>query len=233
MNYSPAPSFGSKLILDNACRPASTKSKSHWDATAIYRLAVKQTETIPLPTDPRPWTKICMSYVNSGPAEIAPEPPANMVFPSGGSMYPPSRYSQAIGDESLLKRLDRPLNRDLLTTVDTSCAPDQYFVPLQSDMYDQKPIIPYADYSQTNTYEEDKARRDGMSGRASVLSRSDVYMKPVLNQIMKGTESPAVLTMNGENHCRRDCLKVNFGENNWSWNNPTKLKKFTRKNNEC
>lgn len=230
MNYSPASSLKSELILDPACKHSTTTPRSHWDATAIYRLSVKQTETVPLPTDPRPWTKICMSYVNSGPAEQAPEPPTNMVFPSGGSFYNPSRYSKAINDESLLRRLDRPLGTDAIGGL---CAPDQYYVPLQSDMYDQKPVIPYADYSQTNSYEEDKSRSDGIAGKASVLSRSDVYMKPVLNQIMKGIGSPEVLTMNGENHCRRDCLKVNFGENNWSWNNPTKQTKFNRKNKEC
>jgi len=218
MNYSPASPFKSELVLDQNCKMNINKAKTHWDATAIYRLTVKQSHVIHLPTDPRPWTKICMSYVNSGAAEVAPEPPANMVFPSGGAFYPPSRYSSAINDESLLRRLDRPLNNDLLTTMNKSCGSNQYFVPLKSDIYNQSPIIPF-----DNNLEGD------ISGRASVLPKSDMYLAKVVNSIASGTESPSLLTMSGENHCRRDSLQINSHEANWSWNNPTKQNKYNKK----
>lgn len=82
----------------------------HWDPTMVLERILPQGPSIPLALDPRPWTKVCLSYVNSGDSqEKAPMPPPSMVFPKGGEFYPPSRYSQAIKDESLLRRLDRPL----------------------------------------------------------------------------------------------------------------------------
>lgn len=38
-------------------------------------------------------------------------PPSHMVFPSGGQFYPPGRYSSRIDDESMLRTLDRPLDK--------------------------------------------------------------------------------------------------------------------------
>jgi hypothetical protein len=99
----------------------------HWDPTAVLRHVVPQGPQTPLALDPRPWTKVCLEYVNSGRAsEQAPTPPKGMVFPTGGEFYPPTRYSSAIDNESLLRRLDRPLG---------TCDLQQYEPAAKGDMY--------------------------------------------------------------------------------------------------
>ena len=111
------PTLGSSMVSPVPIEPATTKPlfppvclKYHWDPTMILSRTLPQGPSVSLPLDPRPWTKVCLSYVNSGDSqEQAPMPPPSMVFPSGGEFYPPNRYSQAIGNESLLRRLDRPL----------------------------------------------------------------------------------------------------------------------------
>ena len=100
--------------------------RSHWDPTARLRRIVPQDPAQPLPTDFRPWVKVCMNYTTSGPEEAAPLPPPGMVFGPGGSFYPPGRYAAAIGDESLLRRLDRPLG---------TCEDEQFRANEQGDMY--------------------------------------------------------------------------------------------------
>ena len=99
--------------------------RSHWDAESIIRRTLP-TVQLATPLDPRPWTKICMNYVTTQEFEEAPRPDNNMVMPSGGTVYPPSRYREAIDNESELRRLDRPLG---------TCEADQYRVPLSGDMY--------------------------------------------------------------------------------------------------
>lgn len=113
----------------------------HWDPTMIFRRSVPGEGSVPLPMDPRPWTKICLEYVNSGPAEPAPSVPSSMVIPGAGEFYPPNRYSAAINEESLLRRLDRPLNEDLLPGRG-SCFPEQYVLPHTSDAYQQYSLLP-------------------------------------------------------------------------------------------
>ena len=108
--------------------------KYHWDPTAVLRHIVPQGPSMSLPMDPRPWTKVCLQYVNSGHAsESAPTPPSNAVFPPGGTFYPPTRYSNSINDESLLRRLDRPLG---------TCDKDQYEPNRNGDMYISKMLVP-------------------------------------------------------------------------------------------
>lgn len=99
--------------------------RSHWDAESIIRRTLPAVQ-LATPLDPRPWTKICMQYVTTQEFEEAPRPNNNMVMPSGGTVYPPSRYREAIDNESELRRLDRPLG---------TCEADQYRVPLSGDMY--------------------------------------------------------------------------------------------------
>jgi hypothetical protein len=99
--------------------------RSHWDAESIIRRTLP-TVQLATPLDPRPWTKICMNYVTTQEFEEAPRPDNNMVMPSGGTVYPPSRYREAIDNESELRGLDRPLG---------TCEADQYKVPLSGDMY--------------------------------------------------------------------------------------------------
>lgn len=111
--------------------------KYHWDPTAILRKTLPQGPQQQLPLDPRPYTKVCLEYVNSGKAsEQAPQPPNSMVFPSGGEFYPPTRYASSIDSESLLRRLDRPLG---------TCDRDQYEPKEHGDMY-----VPNSTVERTN-----------------------------------------------------------------------------------
>lgn len=106
----------------------------HWDPTAVLRRVVPQGAPVPLALDPRPWAKVCLEYVNSGQSsEQAPAPPPDMVFPSGGEFYPPGRYSSAIDNESLLRRLDRPLG---------TCDMQQYEPNQRGDMYVPNRLVP-------------------------------------------------------------------------------------------
>jgi hypothetical protein len=108
--------------------------KYHWDPTAVLRRVLPQGPNQDLPLDPRPWAKICLEYVNSGRAsEQAPTPPPGMVFPAGGEFYPPTRYSSSIDNESLLRRLDRPLG---------TCDRDQYEPRQYGDMYVPNMTVP-------------------------------------------------------------------------------------------
>jgi len=110
----------------------------HWDPTAVLRRVVPLGPNVPLALDPRPWAKVCLEYVNSGQSsEQAPAPPANMVFPSGGEFYPPNRYSAAIDNESLLRRLDRPLG---------TCDAQQYEPNQRGDMYVPNRLVPEREY---------------------------------------------------------------------------------------
>lgn len=108
--------------------------KYHWDPTAVLSRTLPLGPNQSLPLDPRPWTKICLEYVNSGRAsEQAPTPPPGMVFPSGGEFYPPTRYSSSVDNESLLRRLDRPLG---------TCDKDQYEPRKEGDMYVPNLLVP-------------------------------------------------------------------------------------------
>lgn len=108
--------------------------KYHWDPSMVFQRIVPQGAPIALPLDPRPWTKVCLNYVNSGDAaERAPAPPPGMVFPPGGEFYPPTRYIEGIQDESLLRRLDRPLG---------TCEADQWEPNRNGDMYVDGALVP-------------------------------------------------------------------------------------------
>jgi hypothetical protein len=131
---------------DNVLDPKLSRycAPRHWDPTMVFRYSVPggmDDNSLALPMDPRPWTKICLQYVNSGPAEPAPAVPPTMVIPGAGEFYPPNRYSAAINDESLLRRLDRPLNNDLLPGRG-GCFPQQYTLPQTSDAYQQYSLLP-------------------------------------------------------------------------------------------
>lgn len=118
----------------------------HWDPTQVLRHVVPQGPSVALPLDPRPATKVCLEYVNSGhTAEQAPAPPKGMVFPTGGEFYPPNRYAEAINRESLLRRLDRPLG---------TCDLDQYEPNPRGDMYNQGVIAPERRQPRTRFVEE-------------------------------------------------------------------------------
>ncbi len=105
--------------------------KTHWDPTAILRHTLPA-GYVPQPLDPRPWTRICMSYTTAGGEEPAPASGAT-VLPSGGQFAPPDRYQAAIDNESRLRRLDRPLG---------TCEGNQWEPSLRSDMYDARQLVP-------------------------------------------------------------------------------------------
>ena len=44
--------------------------RSHWDPTQIAKRTLPQT-LVATPLDPRPWTKVCLEYVNSSDFEEA------------------------------------------------------------------------------------------------------------------------------------------------------------------
>lgn len=116
----------------------------HWDPTMIYRYSVPDNNTgasLPVALDPRPWTKVCLQYRNSGPAEPAPCPPSNFVVTGATEFVPNCRYMNAIDKESQLRRLDRPLNDDLLPPPN-GCFPQQYVMPANSDSLQQYVLLP-------------------------------------------------------------------------------------------
>lgn len=105
---------------------------THWDPTRIYARTVP-TSLVSLPVDFRPYTKVCLDYRTSAPEHAAPQVPDDVVFPSGGDQYPPTRYINNIDKESLLRRLDRPLG---------TCDPEQYQPPRNGDMYVDRMLVP-------------------------------------------------------------------------------------------
>lgn len=114
----------------------------HWDPTMVFRYSVPggmEGTSLPLPMDPRPWVKINQAYVNSGAAEPAPRVPASFVIPGAGQFYPPGRYAESIDKESVLERLDRPLNHDLMPG---GCFAKQFILPETSDVYQQWSLLP-------------------------------------------------------------------------------------------
>jgi len=106
--------------------------KSHWDPTRIFDRTVPTTR-VNLPVNFRPYAKICLEYRTTAPEERAPEVPNDLVFPGGGEVYPPTRYLNNIDDESLLRRLDRPLG---------TCDPEQYKPNRAGDMYVDRLLVP-------------------------------------------------------------------------------------------
>jgi hypothetical protein len=99
--------FSSAAASERATFPKQCQ-QFHWDPTQVIKRILPDQDTS-LPLDPRPWTKVCLTYTTTSPFQAAPPVSDSMVFPSGGTFYPPARYSQAIDKESLLRRLDRPL----------------------------------------------------------------------------------------------------------------------------
>jgi hypothetical protein len=108
--------------------------KTHWDPTEMTRRFILPQQKITLPQDFRPFVKVCKNYVTSGPAIPAPMPPKDMVFPQGGEFYPPGRYAANIDKESVLRTLDKPL--------DKWCTNTQYIPRQTSNMYVSGSTVP-------------------------------------------------------------------------------------------
>jgi hypothetical protein len=106
---------------------------SHWDPTKMLR-HILPTRHVTLPEDFRPLVKVCMEYKTSAPTREAPLPPADMVFPMGGGVYPPGRYSAAIDQESVLRTLDQRLDR--------ACMTGQYVPSTESNLYNAGSTLP-------------------------------------------------------------------------------------------
>jgi hypothetical protein len=106
--------------------------RSHWDPEQIIRRTLPN-QQVPSIIEPRPYTKVCLNYVTSAPFEQPPMPPDNLVYPSGGTVYPPSRYKNSIDDESKLRRLDRTLGL---------CETEQYIPGKNTDLYVPRSTVP-------------------------------------------------------------------------------------------
>jgi len=107
--------------------------RTHWNPTKIIERTLPN-EYVPQALDPRPWVKVCLEYTTSGENGPAPDISSSAVLPMGGSVYPTSRYTEAIDDESALRRLDRPLG---------TCDEDQYYPNRGGDMFNQRILVPY------------------------------------------------------------------------------------------
>ena len=106
--------------------------KTHWDPGMILRHTLPD-EHLSLPMDPRPWTRICMVYTTTGENQPAPDVPDFAALPSGGQFYPPTRYQQAIDNETQLRRLDRRLG----------IAEAAQYVPSQrGDLFNSRLLVP-------------------------------------------------------------------------------------------
>ena len=105
--------------------------KTHWDPGMILKRTLP-TSYVAQALDPRPWAKICMQYTTTGEDGPAPEVDSSVVLPSGGQFYPASRYAESIDNESLLRRLDRPLGK---------CDTDNYEPDINGDMYNSRLLV--------------------------------------------------------------------------------------------
>ena len=106
--------------------------QSHWDPGMILKRTLPQGR-VALPTDPRPWARICMEYTTTGDNGPEPSINPNIVLPSGGANYPFQRYATAVDNESALRRLDRPLGL---------AERKQWEPTMSSDMYDARKLVP-------------------------------------------------------------------------------------------
>jgi hypothetical protein len=74
-----------------------------------------------------------MEYKTTQEFQQAPRPADGVVFPMGGSVYPPTRYREAIDEESQLRGLDRPLG---------TCERDEFVPPRSGNMYVANSTVP-------------------------------------------------------------------------------------------
>jgi len=133
--YTKVPEQPAKYPIENADNPnifPKVVLRSHWDPEQIIRRTLP-TQHVHALIEPRPYTKVCLNYVTSAPFEEPPTPPDSLVYPSGGTVYPPGRYKNAIDNESRLRRLDRPLG---------SCEEKQYVPGVNTDLYVPRSTVP-------------------------------------------------------------------------------------------
>jgi len=133
--YTKKPENPSKFPIENADNPnifPKVILRSHWDPEQIIRRTLPSAQ-VPSLIEPRPYTKVCLNYVTSAPFEEPPTPPDSLVYPGGGTVYPPNRYKDAIDNESKLRRLDRHLGL---------CEKEQYVPGLTTNLYQPRSTVP-------------------------------------------------------------------------------------------
>ena len=107
----------------------------HFDPTLMLKHTLpEQSYNIPLPLGPRPWTKVCLEYVNSSTNEPAPRTDPSIAFPAGGFFQDPNRYLDSVDSESQLRRLDQPLRK---------CDAGQYEPNRNGDMFNARILVPH------------------------------------------------------------------------------------------
>lgn len=212
--------------------------KSHWDPTQIIRWTLPdgggaQSHSLPLPLDFRPWSRVCKVYRTSGPAAIAPMPPAGTVFGMGGEFYPPGRYSAAIDQESKLRYLDRRL--------DKWCQIQEYVPPFEGDMFQQRILVPKKEAGEVKGCVADRTKWEGCLPRVEtgcadtidngLLDRTKVapggisQMNPP-GEMLADLAMPAAVLREGPYDCREKADTTNWQRSPRLFNNPTKNDKF-------
>jgi len=129
-------SFPFENVEGNLFQPVCLRT--HWDPTEMLRHILPQ-QKVDLPQDFRPWVKVCKNYVTSGPTMPDPPIPKNMVFPTGGEVYPNIKYRKNIDKESVLRTLNYPLDKWCPTTKYVPPQSSNLFVP-GSTVPDRKPV---------------------------------------------------------------------------------------------
>jgi hypothetical protein len=179
--------------------------RSHWDAEQIIRRTLPNSAPVALPLGPRPWTKVCLEYTTSAEFEEAPRPADHIVFPSGGSVYPPTRYREAIDRESDLKRLDRPLGM---------CEREQYIPPREGTLYQPNSTLPDRLAPDTQFIEELSFPKACMrvgdypcraEAQAEAWSRSRNIFNNATKQHRYAVMRPRLVQHNGTHEKRGEC----------------------------
>lgn len=225
---------------DNLFPPVALKS--HWDPTQIIRLILPdggQSSSLPLPMDFRPWVKISKEYRTSGPAVKAPTPPDNIVFGMGGKFYPPERYSKAIDKESVLRYLDRRL--------DKWCQAKEYISPTNSDMFQQRVLIPNGrKFSEGAVADRTlwqgilpQIEAHGVNINNGLIDRTQIgtqidgpigpggigRMNPP-SEMITDLAMPSAVLREGPYKCRAEADAVYWNRSNRLFNNPTKNDRY-------
>ena len=179
--------------------------RSHWDAEQIIRRTLPNSAPIALPLGPRPWTKVCLEYTTSAEFEEAPRPADHVVFPSGGTVYPPTRYREAIDRESDLKRLDRPLGM---------CEREQYIPSREGTLYRPNTTLPDRLAPDTQFIEELSFPKACMrvgdypcraEAQAEAWSRSRSIFNNATKQHRYAVMRPRLVQHNGTHEKRGEC----------------------------
>lgn len=208
--------------------------KSHWDPTQIIKRTLPNTgQSLPLPLDFRPWTRVCKVYRTSGPSAVAPLPPNDVVFGMGGEFYPPGRYSAAIDQESQLRYLDRKL--------DKWCQSREYTPSFEGDMFQQRVLIPEKKDMDSESCVADRVKWDGCLPRVSTDCKDNLnngetdrtqvipggmsQLKPPESMVQE-LNMPRSVLREGPYNCREEVDIKNWERSPRLFNNTTKNDKF-------